>query len=320
MRLSASATQQLLVQRGIAVLPHDVVITHQEIERRITLELTLDADAGQTVLLAMTAEQAVQDVLRVPIDPLLGLHRYQVHHLASWLDLPPAQWEAFVAYVLSVYQVYVALDALRLLLNPLAWLRDGRLLALGAVMDVDSNALHRQPQVAHHILQARHTPESLPIVRNIDFDFVAFEAVAGSRKPRVGCVANGAGLALATVDALNATDVAYASFFLNLGHDATGEHVLSALRQAADQPNLHALFLHFVGADVACDELSEPLLNLCEQAGWRMLLLVCFAGAGAPDALRQVQQAELAMLKAVAGLSRAAWHAAKLAQAAMGAA
>ena len=271
------------------------------IEREIYLSVAIDRRTAQPVLLASAeggsafarvARDTPERVHRMPIDPLLGLRAYQVHELAYRIGLNRQQIPAFTAIALRLYQAFVDNDALVAEINPLVIAEENvraeenaryaegngepggevRMVSLDARMIIDDDALFRHCTLSEMRDEGQETWAE-QLARRHSIDYVKLSG-------QVGCLANGAGLAMATMDLLRMYDVRPASF-VDFGGGAGAERVKVALRLAlANQPQ--ALLINVFGGVTRCDEVARGILSARETLSSTVPMAVRLAGRNAP--------------------------------------
>lgn len=235
-----------------------------EIEREVYLGMTIDRQLAQPVIVAAAEgnveilrveRETPERVLHIPVDPLLGLHVYQARQLADDIGLDAAQRKAFVPIAMGLYRAFAENEAVLLEVNPLAICSDGRMVSLDARMLVDDNALFRRHDLAELFDETQETARD-QLARRYSIHYVSLNG-------EVACLANGAGLAMLTMDLLRARGVRPACF-IDLGGGARTERVRVALQLAmTDQPQ--AILINIFGGITRCDAVAEGLLAVCSE-------------------------------------------------------
>ncbi len=233
----------------------------------VATELILGIYADRGSSLVMLASTEGQTPLRETINPLLGLHDFQARNLANGLNLPRETWGAFTEMARNLYRCFSACDAVRAEINPLGLLRDGNLLALGGKLIIDDNALYRQPEIAS-IRDTKAEHESAVQARAAGISYLRLSGT-------VGCVVNGAGLGMATMDMLAHYGLA-ASSFLDLGSDVRRDKIVAALRLIL--PDARTILFNLFADKSSCDEIARELLAAVELAPPAIPLVVRLAG------------------------------------------
>jgi len=242
-----------------------------EIRQEIYLAITVDRDLRRAVMMAsaeggVEIEQLAHDhpeaIVKVPIDPTQGLNDTQTLDLASSIGLEDGLHAAFGNLAQGLYEVFTAHDALLAEINPLAVTADGALLALDGKVVLDDNALFRHPELAR--MQddvAPATETETDAEREAREAGVAYVYMGGE----IGCIVNGAGLAMATMDVIQHFGGTPADF-LDVGGGASAERVELALRLVLGTPGVKGILLNIFGGITHCDEVARGVVRALDQA------------------------------------------------------
>jgi succinyl-CoA synthetase beta subunit len=273
--------------------------------------ITLDRANRQIIVMA-SAEGGVEieevartnpdAILRVPVDPVRGLLNYRAVDLAFALGIAPDAVNGFVDIVKRMARAYIAEDASLVEINPLIRTDDGRWLALDSKMVLDDNALSRHP--AHESL--RDMAEENATELEAKASGISFVKLDGN----VGCVVNGAGLAMATMDALQVAGGTPANF-LDVGGGANAAQVAKALRLILADPNVRAIFFNIFGGITRGDEVAKGLITGLEQVPTKLPIIVRLAGVNAEEGRRILATTSLQSAETMEGAARLAVAAAK---------
>jgi succinyl-CoA synthetase beta subunit len=248
------------------------------IARELYLAVTLDrARAAHVVMASQAGGVEIEEVaaahperiLRAWADPGLGLQAFQARALAFGLDLSGDQLRAAVALIQALFRAYLAKDCSLAELNPLVVTGDGRLVALDAKLDFDDNALFRHPEIA----ALRDVNEEDPLDVEASRHGLNYIKLDGD----VGCMVNGAGLAMATMDIIKLAGGEPANF-LDVGGGASPEQIEHAFRILASDPRVRAVFINVFGGILRCDRLAEGLIAAVRTLGVRMPVVVRMEG------------------------------------------
>jgi succinyl-CoA synthetase beta subunit len=244
---------------GIKVL-RVLVEEASEIAAELYLSVTLDRARGAHVVMAsraggMDIEEVAathpERIIREWADPALGLQAFQARALALGLGLAGEQFKAGVALILGVFRAYLDRDASLAEINPLVVTGDGRVLALDAKLAFDDNALFRHPDLAALRDENEETPLDVEASRH-GLNYIKLDG-------NVGCMVNGAGLAMATMDIVKLAGGAPANF-LDVGGGASPQQIESAFRILSSDPSVKAVFINVFGGILRCDRLAEGLI------------------------------------------------------------
>ncbi len=292
------AAAEVLAMR-IKGLPVRKVLVDEaaDIHSEIYLGVTNDRAARSPVLIA-SAEGGVDieevarthpdRIVRVHVDPLLGLREYQARYLASAIELPRALWRDFIRIAQGLYRAYEACDATLAEVNPLVVTGQGNLLALDGKMVIDDNALFRHPDLA----EMRDLDAEEPEEREARKYGLAYVKLSGD----IGCMVNGAGLAMATMDVIKLFGGEPANF-LDIGGGAGADKVAAALRIILSDPNVKTVLINIFGGITRCDEVARGILAALEEVETEVPMVARLVGTNEEEG-RQIL-AEASMITAV---------------------
>jgi succinyl-CoA synthetase beta subunit len=259
-------TSLVTFQTGPDGVPVRRVLVEQAVEvaRELYVGMVIDGAAGGVVAIASeaggmdieeVAARTPDKILRVAVDPTLGLQPFQGRKLAYGLNLAPELVRTVATMIGSLYKVFEAYDCSMIEINPLVITADGGVLAVDAKLNVDDEALFR-----HREVQGLHDPEQEDPreveARQHDVNYVKLDG-------DVGCIVNGAGLAMATMDVIGATGAA-PSNFLDIGGGADEEKVSQALKIVLSDPSVKRVLVNLFGGILRCDVAARGLLMAAE--------------------------------------------------------
>jgi succinyl-CoA synthetase beta subunit len=302
-------------QTGAEGLPIDKVYveTGSEIAREVYLSLTLNRDKGRIALIASVAggmdieevaAHTPEKIVSVSVHPAAGLQPYQCRRLAFALGFAGPQIAAFQKIATALYQLYLDRDASLVEINPLIVTKAGDLLALDAKINIDDNALFRQPALA----AVRDAAQEDPMERRAaehDLNYVSLDG-------NIACMVNGAGLAMATMDLIKLHGGKPANF-LDVGGGATSERVTAAFQLILSNPHVRAILVNIFGGIVRCDLIAEGVINAVRHVGVKVPVVVRLEGTNAPQARAMLAQSGLT-ITAAGDLTDAARKAVSLAR------
>lgn len=242
------------------------------------------ASAAGGMEIEQVAEESPEKILTVNIDPALGVRGYQTTYLASTMDLPRELWRDFHKIVVSLYDCFKANDASLTEINPLVITNEGKLLALDGKMSIDDNALSRQPALA----EMRDVQEEPAAEREARLTGINFIQLDGN----IGCMVNGAGLAMTTMDVIKLFGGDPANF-LDIGGGAKAEQVATALRLILSDPKVKAVLINIFGGITRGDEVAKGILEALEQIETTVPLIVRLAGTNAAEGMEILAEAEM---------------------------
>jgi succinyl-CoA synthetase beta subunit len=248
------------------------------IERELYCAILVDRAAGSPVLIASTAggmdieEVAAKTpelILTEPFDPDRGLGAYQTRLLSAKLGLPTASWRAAEHFFRSLTKAFVSLDASLLEINPLVLTKEGTLVALDAKMTFDDNALFRHKDVA----ALRDEAEEEPAEIRAAAAGLSYVKLDGS----IGCLVNGAGLAMSTMDLVKLHGGEPANF-LDVGCGADVNQVTEAFRIILSDANVKAILVNIFGGIMRCTTIATALVEASKTVGFTVPLVVRLEG------------------------------------------
>jgi len=248
------------------------------IAREIYLGMTLDRETARVTFMASSeggveieevAKSHPEKILKVPIDPVTGFLPFQARRMAYGLGLAGETVTAFARFATNLYNAYVSTDASLAEINPLVVTESGRVIALDAKMTFDDNALYRHPDIA-----AMRDPEEEDPRENEAKEFdLSYIALDGS----IGCMVNGAGLAMATMDIIQLSGGRPANF-LDVGGGADESKVTAAFKLLLADPNVRAVLVNIFGGIMKCDVIAKGIVAAARQVGLKLPLVVRLEG------------------------------------------
>ena len=235
-----------------------------EVERELYVGMAIDGTAEGVVLMASqaggmdieeVAERTPERVLRTSVEPMLGLQPYQGRKLAYGLDVKPELVRPIADVMSNLYAVFEKYDCTLAEINPLVVTSDGRVLAADAKLGIDDDALFRHPEIVE--LRDPEQEDALEAqAREFDISFVKLDG-------DIGCLVNGAGLAMATMDVTVEAGAAPANF-LDVGGSASEEKVARAVRIIFSDPDVTRVLINIFGGILACDVVARGILTTAE--------------------------------------------------------
>lgn len=305
------ATQILSME--IKGLPVRKVLVDEaaNIEQEIYLGITNDRAARKPVIMASAAggveieevaRQTPEKIIKVHVDPLLGLREYQARDIAVFLDLPREHWRTFITITQGLWRAYVENDATLAEINPLVITRDQRLVALDGKMLIDDNALFRHPDLA----EMRDVDEEAPAEVEARKYGLSYIKLDGS----IGCMVNGAGLAMATMDIIKYFGGEPANF-LDIGGGASAEKVAAALRIILSDPNVKAVLFNIFGGITRGDVVARGILTALEEVKPKVPMIIRLVGTNAEEGRQMLAQANMITAETLAEAAQKAVAATK---------
>ena len=249
-----------------------------DIARELYFSVLVDRAYSRVVLMASTeggmeieevAEKHPEKIQRVHIDPATGYSSYHGRRLAYGLGLTGKQISVFGKFAEAMYKAFIALDCSTVEINPLVVTGAGDMVALDAKISFDDNALYRHPQIAALRDESEEDPKELEAAK-FDLNYVALDGV-------IGCMVNGAGLAMATMDIIKLYGSSPANF-LDVGGGATREKVTAAFKIILSDPNVEGILVNIFGGIMRCDVIAEGVVAAAREVSLNVPLVVRLEG------------------------------------------
>jgi succinyl-CoA synthetase beta subunit len=300
-------TRLATIQTGPEGLPVDTVYveTGSAIEREIYLSLTLNREKSQIAMIGSAAggmdieevaAHTPEKITTVNIHPAAGLQPHQCRRMAFALGFTGAQIGEFQKIAMALYRLVMDKDAALVEVNPLIVTKDGSLVALDAKINIDANAVFRQPELAKMRDTAQEDPMELKASEH-DLNYVSLDG-------DIACMVNGAGLAMATMDLIKLHGGSPANF-LDVGGGATAERVTAAFNLILSNPKVKAILVNIFGGIVRCDLIAEGVIIAVKNVGVKVPVVVRLEGTNAEKA-REMLAASGLEVTAAADLTDAA--------------
>ncbi len=215
------------------------------------------------------AEHHPDKIKSIVVHPAAGLQPYQCRELAFFMDLNKEQAEQFTKTLLGIYKIIIECDASMVEINPMIVTKEGNIFTLDAKLNFDENALYRQKHIAEQRDLAQED-ERERVAQQFDLNYVSLDG-------NIGCMVNGAGLAMATMDIVKLHGGAPANF-LDVGGGATTERVTNAFKLITSAPDVKAIFVNIFGGIVRCDLIAEGIIEATKQVGLKIPVVVRLQG------------------------------------------
>ncbi|HDQ70967.1 MAG TPA: ADP-forming succinate--CoA ligase subunit beta [Chloroflexi bacterium] len=269
-----------------------------DIKKEIYLGIVIDRANRRAVMMASSeggveieevARSNPDAIKKVTIDPFLGLRGFQTLELAKGIGLAIDQFRAFDRIAQGLYQSFLAYDASLAEINPLVVTGEGELLAVDGKMLIDDNALFRHPDLA----EMRDVDEETSTEREAREAGLSYVQLDGE----IGCMVNGAGLAMATMDIIKHFGGEPANF-LDIGGGAKAERVATALRLILDDPNVKAVLFNIFGGITRCDEVARGILTAFEEVKPTVPLVTRLVGTNEEEGREILDQSDYHLITA----------------------
>lgn len=278
--------KRLLIEEGV------------DIKKEYYIGYVIDRSTGRVVLMGSeeggmeietVAAENPEKIFKEVIDPAIGLQPFQARRLAFNINIPTELVNKAVKFMLGLYQVFVDKDCSIAEINPLVVTGDGEVLALDAKLNFDSNALYR-----HKDIQAlRDLDEEDPKEIEASKHGLSYIALDGN----IGCMVNGAGLAMATMDIIKYYNGEPANF-LDVGGGATTEKVTEAFKLILSDPKVKGIFVNIFGGIMRCDVIAQGIVEATKQVGLNIPLVVRLEGTNVEEGKRILNESGLNIIAA----------------------
>lgn len=249
-----------------------------DIKKEYYIGLVLDRATSRVVLMASeeggteieeVAEATPEKIFKEEIDPVIGLMPYQARRIAFNINIPKELVNQAVKFMMSLYTAYIEKDCSIAEINPLVVTGDGQVMALDAKLNFDSNALYRQKDVLEYRDLEEEDQKEIEASK-YDLSYISLDG-------NIGCMVNGAGLAMATMDIVKHYGGDPANF-LDVGGGATAEKVTEAFKIILSDPNVKGIFVNIFGGIMKCDVIATGVVEAAKQVGLQVPLVVRLEG------------------------------------------
>jgi succinyl-CoA synthetase beta subunit len=249
-----------------------------DIKRELYVGMLIDRKSARVTVMASSeggmdieevAAKHPEKIIRLAIDPATGMQGFHARRIAFGLGLEGKQVQAATQFLMGMYQAFTALDASIVEINPLVVTGAGQVLALDAKMNFDDNALFRHKDVEELRDEAEEDPTELEAAKH-SLNYVKLDG-------NIGCMVNGAGLAMATMDIIKLTGGEPANF-LDVGGGATRERVTTAFKLILSDPNVEGILVNIFGGIMRCDVIAEGIVAAAREVSLQVPLVVRLEG------------------------------------------
>jgi succinyl-CoA synthetase beta subunit len=269
-----------------------------DIARELYLGMLIDRSTSRVTVMASTeggmdieevAAKTPEKIMKVAVDPAVGLQPFQGREIAFGLGLEGKQIGKCADLVANLYKAFIELDCSIIEINPLVVTKAGDVLPLDAKMNFDDNAVFRQKEVEH----LRDVAEEDPAEKRAKDHELNYVKLTGN----IGCMVNGAGLAMATMDIIKLYGGEPANF-LDVGGGATKERVAEAFRIILSDPNVEGILVNIFGGIMRCDVIAEGIITAAKELGMTMPLVVRLEGTNVDKGKKILKESGLHIIAA----------------------
>lgn len=269
-----------------------------DIARELYLAVLLDRAVGRNIVMASTeggveiekvAEETPEKILRAEVDPAVGLLPFQANQLASELEMEGDAATNFARFVTALTTMARDMDTDMIEINPLVVTGDGAVMALDGKMAFDDNSLFRHPDVAAMRDATEEDPSELA-AKEAGLNYIKLDGT-------IGCLVNGAGLAMATMDTIKHVGGEPANF-LDVGGGATADQVTTAFEIITGDENVKGIFVNIFGGIMRCDVIAAGIVEAVERVGLDVPLVVRLEGTNVAEGKKIIEDSGLAVVNA----------------------
>ncbi len=266
-----SIVNRLLIEEGVAI------------SKEFYAGIVLDRQSGKNTVMVSTeggveiekvAEETPHLIIKETIDPKIGFQAYQARRLAFGLGLEGEALKSFLPFINNLVRAYEAMDCSLMEINPLVLTEDQKMIALDAKVNFDDNALYRHPDFVHLRDEAEESPLEVEASK-FDLNYIKLDG-------NVGCMVNGAGLAMATMDMIKLSGGEPANF-LDVGGGANVERIANAFRIMLSDSNVEAVLINIFGGIVRCDKVADGIVQALQNIEITLPVIVRLDGTNAKE-------------------------------------
>ena len=243
------------------------------LDRATSRVVMMASEEGGTEIEEVAAETP-EKIFREYIDPAVGMQAYQARRLAFNINIPKELVGQAVKFMLGLYKVYVEKDCSIAEINPLVTTGDGSVMALDAKLNFDSNAMYRQKDILEYRDLEEEDPKEIEASK-YDLSYIALDG-------NIGCMVNGAGLAMATMDIIKHYNGDPANF-LDVGGGATAEKVTEAFKIILSDDHVRGIYVNIFGGIMKCDVIADGVVEATKQVGLEIPLVVRLEGTNVKE-------------------------------------
>lgn len=262
-------------------------------KKELYLGILLDRAVSKNVIMASTeggveiekvAEDTPEKIIKEWIEPAVGIQSYQARKIAFGLGLSGNAFKSFTSFIMKLYKAYEETDSSMLEINPLIITNDDKIVALDAKMNFDDNAMYRHPEIVAYRDLNEEAPLEIEASR-YNLNYIKLDG-------NVGCMVNGAGLAMATMDIIKLAGGEPANF-LDVGGGANKETVANGFKIILSDPNVKAILINIFGGIVRCDRVAQGVIDAVKEVAVTIPVVVRLEGTNAVEAKEMLESSGL---------------------------
>lgn len=304
----AEELTSIILGREIKGLPVNKVLIEEAVifTQEVYIAITLDREVGLPILITSgsggidieeVALRSPEKILKLHLNPLLGIMEFHARLVAVNMDLPHPFWRQFAQILSETWKAFCEHDAILVEINPLVLTSDNRMIALDGKMVIDDNALFRQAEMAEYRwIEMENSIDTE--ARKFGLSYIPFSGT-------VGCMVNGAGLAMASMDLIKNFGGEPANF-LDIGGGASAEKVGAALRIILSDVNVKSILINIFGGITRCDEVARGIVGALHQIDTQVPIVVRLAGTNAKEGMQILASHNLILAESLSEAARLA--------------
>lgn len=280
--------KKVLVEQGLNIIKELYLSILPD--RATATNIIMASEAGGMDIEAV-AEQTPEKIIKVAINPLVGIQAYHVREVAYGLNIPAAAMKEFSSLLTNLYKVFASYDCSLVEINPLVLTADDKVIALDGKMDLDGNALYRHKDA----MEYRDVDEEDPLeveASKYNLNYIKLEG------GNVGNMVNGAGLAMATMDIIKQAGAAPANF-LDVGGGASAEMVENGFKIILGDPNVKGILINIFGGILRCDVLATGVVEAAKKVGINVPVVIRMEGTNVEQGRQILKASGLKLISAV---------------------
>ena len=294
MSIKGITVKKVLVEEGVDIA-HEIYVG-AVVDRARKMPVLMVSRSGG-IDIEEVALSAPERIMHLPIQPSLGLCDFQIRQANFFLDIPKGAQKTMGLILRTLERVMMDYDASLVEINPLALTEDGALVACDAKINFDDNALELHPEI--EALRDENEEEPLEVeARHAHVNYIKLDG-------KIGCLVNGAGLAMATMDMVKSFGGQPANF-LDVGGGANADSVAAALRIVTSDPSVNTILFNIFGGIVRCDRVAEGILKAREMVGIDLPIVVRLVGTNEEKARELLAETDLMMMPTMAEAAKKA--------------
>jgi succinyl-CoA synthetase beta subunit len=280
--------KKLLIEQGLNIAKE---LYLSILPDRSTAKMIIMASEAGGMDIEEVAEKTPEKIIKVYVDPLLGLMPYHLRAAAFGLNIPAEAMKSFTILLKNLYNVAVSYDCSMVEINPLVLTAENNVIALDAKMDFDDNALYRHKDVAEY----RDLDEEDPT--EVEASKYQLNYIHLGGDGNVGNMVNGAGLAMATMDCIKFAGGNPVNF-LDVGGGASAEQIENGFRILQSDPNVKAILINIFGGILRCDRLANGVVQAAEKVGMKVPVIIRMEGTNLEEGRKILADSGLALINA----------------------